>query len=225
MRIVLLFIASFLFCKLTYAENAWELSGYGALNLSSQANYRLFSSGNDIVYDASGRPSGAFGLEADRSFTKIFWLGFILDETYFASNEVSGTDSQLSILLMPKIKVDLDPRFKFWAGLGFGTANTSFGTTRTEPNAVFKMSSRSTSSFAISPRIGLDYAWNEFFFTGLQLGFLANTASNAEASASGTSANGTFRADVQHSFWSLGIRLGFVLKDKVQTDEEANVSF
>ncbi|MBI3543606.1 MAG: hypothetical protein HY075_10070 [Deltaproteobacteria bacterium] len=144
-------------------------------SLASQSTFTRTGSTN-LSLNSKDPGSIVVGAEVDVDLTPYFSLGGAVSyRPYMNSSSAEAADREVSLLVVPRL-LGAAGSVVYWAGLGFGLLHTSVGTDKaTSPN--WGSSSDSPSSFAWSPRVGVDVDLGNSLLTGGQVIYLSSSGS------------------------------------------------
>lgn len=184
--------------------------------------YRFSPKDETTVKSASGSSLGTssrtekpgFLVDAEANYKLMdssFSFSGVFEWTQYAFQAGSPSDTQIGVLVMPRIEKEFEALILLWAGLGLGVMNTAFGTSSGNAGSTnITFSNTSVWSFAWSPRVGVDYEISPGVLAGLYFSYISFSGS-VDAAVSGGGLNTTLTADFTRSWMSACARIGFRL--------------
>ncbi|MFL5813562.1 MAG: outer membrane protein [Bdellovibrionia bacterium] len=192
---------------------SWRGVFIGGANFSGGTDYTLkntVTGASASITGDSAKAQALFGAEITYQKPE-FPLGgsLIFEGTKYKYNDGTATaDGQKSLLLMPRIAAKAGPA-EIWAGVGVGLMflNIDGPTSATQNNVSLTLLDTSSTGFAWSPRIGVDFDVNDQLFIGGQFSYTQSSGSlDMRATSNGTTV--PLSDDYTRHWISLALRVG-----------------
>lgn len=216
MRSLLTAIGVFLSLNASAAE--WSSAVWFGLTHSGKTDSTVKVNGTEIgSVTSKGTSAFAFGAESFRRTEFPINLAIIVENNWYG-NEGEANDFTTSLLLGPR--VETGTKVNLWAEIGVGPALTAIGTTSATMSGLTVAYDSSTAfSFAISPRVGVDFPIGDNYFIGLQAAYFTSSLS-LDGQYSGL-INAPFTQEATRKYFTTVLRFGWSIPDE---DEGKQVS-
>lgn len=197
---------------LIHSTNAYcrTLSLFAGATISPSTSSNTSISGLTTIISNGTSDSNIpkLGIEYNQSFfTEWFSFSGIFEFNRYKNS--SNSDNHFALLVMPRAHYSYGD-FTFWGGIGLGAVMTSFGSSFASSGTASLRLSSSTFSFAMSPRVGIDYKIAGPHSLGLQYDFMTFSGSRSGVFTSGTGVIGsTVSSSFTRSWSGISIKYGF----------------
>jgi opacity protein-like surface antigen len=104
--------------------------------------------------------------------------GFLIEGTRYTYTTGGSSDGELGIYLMPRLAQTFGA-VEVWGGVGLGLMSTALGgpNSGTEDSVTIILNSSRVTSFAWTPRVGIDFDLTRQIFLGVQVSYTRTTFS------------------------------------------------
>lgn len=190
----------------------WKSVFVMGASFSGKTDYTLKNSAGSTLSTTSDKGEAQALIDGEFTYqSPDFPLGgsLIFEATHYKYNDGSGvSDAQKALLFMPRVAGKIGSA-EIWAGMGLGVMFMDIGgaTSQTSNGITVTMLETSATTFAWSPRIGVDFDVVDRLVMGVQFSYM-QTSGNIPFLVSSGSTTASATEDFTRHWISLAYRIG-----------------
>jgi opacity protein-like surface antigen len=182
----------------------------GGASSAGKSNYTIVESNGTQLGTSSDSANSAVLFAGELTYQSKYLLGagLLAEGTRYNYSAGGSADGELGIYFMPRVAQSIGP-FELWAGVGLGLMSTTLGgsSTGTVDGVTIILNNTNATSFAWTPRVGIDIDLTRRVFIGAQYSYTRTTFSIPFTATDGPNSI-TGSDDCTRSWTAAAVRLG-----------------
>ena len=152
-----------------YRKNAF----IGGASSGGKSSYKATESGGTGLGTSNDSATSFVLFATELTYQKhLLGAGLLVEGTRYSYSAGGPADGELGVYFMPRLAHSFGP-VELWAGVGVGIMITTFGSSDsgTEDGVTVVLDDSSATSFAWTPRAGIDVDLGQRYFIGAQISY------------------------------------------------------